>query len=63
MSRTQVTLSTEGSSYKFTEEERLLRGRLCCDCKRSDLIREYCNEKFPSTPCGNLIGIQVSQGA
>jgi hypothetical protein len=63
MPRALVTLSTDGASYVFTEDEKLIRGRLCCDCTRSGLIREYCNEDFPSTACGNLISIEVRQAS
>jgi len=59
MPRAIVTLSAEGIGYKFTEEEKLIRGRLSCDCTRSALIREYCNEDFPHRPCGNQIAIEV----
>ena len=63
MPRAIVTLSAEGIGYKFTEEEQLIRGRLSCDCTRSALIREYCNEDFPPRPCGNHIAIEVRQSA
>ena len=63
MPRAMVTLSTEGIAYVFSEDEKVIRGRLSCDCTRAALIREYCNEDFPSSQCGNQIAIEVRQGA
>ena len=59
MPQALVMLSTDGTTYQFSEDEKLIRGRLGCDCTRSTLIREYCNEDFPSCPCGNAIAIEV----
>ncbi len=30
-------------------------GNYSCDCSRSDLIREYCDETFPEMECGEKI--------
>ena len=56
MFRTSVTLSYSGRSYTVAlPSERHLRGRLSCDCMKSELIRENCDPEFPPLKCGNQI--------
>ena len=56
MTRTSLTFSYFGKSYTFSGElDRVLKGRLSCDCMKSGLIREYCDPTFPALKCGNKI--------
>jgi hypothetical protein len=53
-----VTLSYSGRSFSFTEDaEKVLKGKLACDCTKSQLIREYCDHDFPTLRCGNQIAV------
>jgi hypothetical protein len=56
MSRTSVTLSYGDRSYTFAQDrEEALKGKLSCDCRKSWLIREYCDATFPALECGHSI--------
>ena len=37
--------------------ERVIKGKLSCDCTRSLLIRQYCDDDFPILKCGNEITV------
>jgi hypothetical protein len=51
-----VTLSYSGRNFTIAEDaDRVLKGRLACDCTRSLLIREYCDHAFPALKCGHQI--------
>lgn len=39
----------EGSVYMWTE------GNFSCDCNRSRMIKEYCDDGFPEMDCGEEI--------
>jgi len=56
MSRTSVTLSYDDRRYTFAQDrEEALKGKLSCDCRKSWLIREYCDATFPALDCGQSI--------
>jgi len=58
MPRTTVTLLYGDRSYSFVPDaEENLKGRLSCDCRRSILIRDYCDSNFPVLNCGHSIAI------
>ena len=51
-----MTLSYSGQTYTFAGVlDRVLKGRLSCDCMKSSLIREFCDPTFPKLKCGNKI--------
>ncbi len=51
-----VTLSYSGRNFTFAEDvDRVLKGKLACDCTKSLLIREYCDYAFPELKCGHKI--------
>jgi hypothetical protein len=53
-----VTLSYSGRNFTFGEDaERVLKGKLACDCTKSLLIREYCDHDFPALKCGHQIAL------
>jgi hypothetical protein len=58
MSLTSVTLSYDDRCYTFDQDrEDALKGKLSCDCRKSWLIREYCDPAFPPLDCGHNIHI------
>lgn len=58
MLRTCVTLSYGERCYTFSQDvERVIKGRLSCDCTKSLLIREYCDSGFPALACGQKIAV------
>jgi hypothetical protein len=58
MVRTSVTLSYSGRSYTFAQDvEKVIKGKLGCDCTKSLLIRDYCNPDFPALECGQQIEV------
>jgi hypothetical protein len=58
MLRTSVTLAYSGRSYTFAEDvEKVIKGKLSCDCTKSLLIRDYCDPGFPALKCGQRIRI------
>jgi hypothetical protein len=53
MALASVTLSYNGTSYTFAEDDQtVLKGNLGCDCGKSQLIREACDSRFPVLKCG-----------
>lgn len=53
MALASVTLSYGENLYTFTEDDQtVLKGRLGCDCGKSELIRETCDSEFPLLKCG-----------
>jgi len=53
MALASVTLSYLGTAYTFAgDDQTVLRGRLACDCEKSQLIREACDSRFPLLKCG-----------
>jgi hypothetical protein len=51
-----VTFSHGGRRYTFAEDaEKVMKGKLACDCTKSLLIREYCDRNFPILKCGQTI--------
>ncbi|HLK17695.1 MAG TPA: hypothetical protein VKT81_02030 [Bryobacteraceae bacterium] len=53
-----VTLSYDGRRFSFTSDaDKVLKGKLACDCTKSQLIREYCDGTFPALRCGHKIGV------
>ncbi len=58
MLRSSVTFSHGGRSFTFAGDvDRVLKGKLSCDCTKSMLIREYCDPRFPALRCGHTIQI------
>jgi len=58
MPPSSVTLSFSGRSFTFAEDaDRVLKGKLACDCTKSQLIREYCDRNFPAMKCGQEIEV------
>jgi len=58
MTRSSVTFSYGGRSFTFAEDaEKVMKGKLACDCTRSLLIREYCDRNFPALKCGHKIAL------
>jgi hypothetical protein len=58
MLRSSVTLSYSGRSYTFAQDvEKVIKGKLSCDCTKAMLIREYCDPGFPALKCGDQIRI------
>ena len=56
MALASVTLSYRGTSYTFAgDDQTVLKGRLACDCGKSELIREACDSEFPPLKCGSEI--------
>ena len=56
MALASVTLSYRGTAYTFAgDDQTLLKGRLACDCEKSQLIREACDSEFPLLKCGSEI--------
>ena len=56
MLRTSVTLVYSGRSYTFAQDvEKVIKGKLGCDCTKSLLIRDYCDPDFPALECGQQI--------
>jgi hypothetical protein len=56
MALASVTLSFRGTSYTFAgDDQTVLKGRLACDCAKSQLIREACDSEFPLLRCGSEI--------
>ena len=53
-----VTLSYSGRCFTFAEDaDKVLKGKLACDCTKSLLIREYCDRDFPALKCGQRIAV------
>ena len=53
-----VTLSYSGRNFTFAEDaDSVLKGKLACDCTKSQLIREYCDRDFPALKCGQQIAV------
>jgi hypothetical protein len=53
-----VTLSYSGRSFTFAKDaDKVLKGKLACDCTKSLLIREYCDHDFPALKCGHEIAV------
>jgi hypothetical protein len=51
-----VTLSYSGRNFTIAEDaDKVLKGKLACDCTKSLLIREYCDHAFPALKCGHQI--------
>jgi hypothetical protein len=63
MARTSVTFAYNGRFYTFAQDrEEALKGRLSCDCRKSWLIREYCDATFPALDCGqHILIVSVSE--
>ncbi len=58
MAHTGVTLTYDTELYTFVEDDdTVLKGRLSCDCVKSQLIRTYCDPEFPLLRCGARIGV------
>lgn len=58
MALASVTLSYGENLYTFTEDDQtVLKGRLGCDCEKSRLIRETCDQQFPLLKCGSEITV------
>ncbi len=56
MLQTSVTLSYSGQCYTFAQDvEKVIKGKLGCDCTKSLLIRDYCDPNFPALECGQQI--------
>jgi len=56
MALASVTLAYAGTNYTFDEDDQTaLKGRLACDCEKSQLIREVCDADFPVLKCGAQI--------
>jgi len=56
MALASVTLAYAGTNYTFAEDDQtVLKGRLDCDCEKSQLIREICDADFPVLKCGAQI--------
>jgi len=62
MALASVTLAYHGTSYTFDEDDQtVLRGRLACDCEKSQLIRDACDSEFPLLKCGaEIVVVSVS---
>jgi hypothetical protein len=53
-----VTLSYSGRNFTFAEDaDKVMKGKLGCDCTKSMLIREYCDRDFPALKCGQQIAV------
>ncbi len=60
----EVTLTYAAHTYSFTEKDQsTLKGRLSCDCFRSELIQAYCDPDFPVLHCGTLIEVGFDSSA
>jgi hypothetical protein len=58
MIRSTVTLLYGGRSYTFAEDaDKVMKGKLGCDCTKSLLIRDYCDHDFPALQCGQKIQV------
>ncbi|MBZ5608260.1 MAG: hypothetical protein LAP38_08385 [Acidobacteriia bacterium] len=58
MALASVTLEYGGKVYTFAEDDQaVLKGRLSCDCRKSDLIRAACDPQFPILGCGARITV------
>jgi hypothetical protein len=56
MALASETLSYRGTSYTFAKDDQtVLKGRLACDCEKSQLIREACDSEFPLLKCGSEV--------
>jgi hypothetical protein len=56
MALASVTLSYRGTSYTFAKDDQtVLKGRLACDCEKSQLIRDACDAEFPVLKCGSEV--------
>ena len=54
-----VTLLYGDRRYTFAENpDKVMKGKLACDCSKSTLIREYCDANFPDLKCGQKIQIE-----
>lgn len=63
MALASVTLAYAGTNYTFDEDDQtVLKGRLACDCEKSQLIREICDADFPVLKCGaQIVVISVDE--
>jgi hypothetical protein len=53
-----VTLAYDGRNYTFAAEaDSVIKGKLCCDCTKSLLIRDFCDHHFPPLKCGHKIEV------
>ena len=58
MALASVTLSYRGACYTFAgDDQTILKGRLGCDCGKSQLIQELCDAEFPVLKCGTEIAL------
>ena len=58
MERSSVTFAYAGRFFTFAEDaDKVMKGMLACDCTKSVLIREYCDNTFPILKCGYHIEI------
>jgi hypothetical protein len=58
MLRSSLTLAHGGRSFTIAEHaDQVIKGRLACDCTKSQLIRQYCDATFPALKCGHTIAI------
>jgi hypothetical protein len=58
MLRSSVTFAYGGRCYTFAQDlEKVIKGKLACDCTKSQLIRDYCDPTFPALRCGENIEI------
>ena len=47
-----------GRSYTVAlGSEQYLKGKLACDCTKSELIQQNCDPEFPALKCGNRIAV------
>jgi hypothetical protein len=53
-----VTFEYGERSYTFAQDpDKVMKGKLSCDCTKSLLIRQYCDASFPALKCGQKIRI------
>ena len=53
-----LTLSYSGRCFTFAgDADKVMKGKLACDCTKSLLIREYCDRDFPPLKCGHQIAV------
>jgi hypothetical protein len=58
MPPSSITLSYSGRNFTFAgDADKLMKGKLACDCTKSLLIREYCDHDFPPLKCGHQIAV------
>jgi hypothetical protein len=58
MPPSSVTLFYSGRNFTFAEDaDKVMKGKLGCDCTKSLLIREYCDHDFPPLKCGHQIAV------